>query len=89
MAVTPVTQALADRGATPELRMAEAKDGPAVTDQGFWVVDARFPEAIADPARLDHFLNARPGVLDLGLFLDVATDVIVGHPGGETVHHTS
>jgi ribose 5-phosphate isomerase A len=89
MATTPVSHALDARGATPELRMADAKDGPVVTDQGFWILDAHFPEGIPDPAGLARRLDARPGVLDHGLFLNVATDVIVGHPDGETTHRTS
>ncbi len=86
MAVTPVSKALRDWGTAPELRMADAKDGPVVTDQGLWIIDAHVPEAIDDPAALDRFLGARPGVLDHGLFLDVATDVLVGHPDGTTTH---
>jgi ribose 5-phosphate isomerase A len=88
MAATPILQSLRNRGTTPELRRAAAKDGPVVTDQGFWVIDAHVPEAIDDPVALDRFLGARPGVLDHGLFLDLATDAIVGHPDGTTIHHT-
>jgi ribose 5-phosphate isomerase A len=88
MAVTPVLRALEDLGATPELRVATEKDGPVVTDQGFWILDARFPDGIADPAALRRTLGVRPGVLDHGLFLDLATDVLVGRPDG-TVDHRS
>jgi len=89
MAVTPVSETLRDQGARPDLRMAEAKDGPAVTDQGFWIMDAHFPNGIDDPEALNRTLNARPGVLDHGLFLNVATDVIVGHADGEIIHQTA
>ncbi len=88
MAVTPVSNTLRDWGGTPELRMAQAKDGPVVTDQGFWITDVHFPAAIEEPTALDQFLGMQPGVLDHGLFLDGATDVIVGHPDGKTTHHT-
>jgi ribose 5-phosphate isomerase A len=88
MATTPVSEALRDQGATPDLRMADAKDGPVVTDQGLWIIDAHFPDGIDDPGALNQFLNARPGVLDHGLFLHVATDVIVGHPDGSTTHRS-
>jgi ribose 5-phosphate isomerase A len=88
MAVTPVSRALHDHGAQPELRGADAKDGPVVTDQGLWIVDATFPEGIDDPDALNQFLNARPGVLDHGLFLNLATDVIVGYPDGTTTHRS-
>jgi ribose 5-phosphate isomerase A len=89
MAVTPVSQTLEEQGARPELRRAEAKDGPAVTDQGFWIVDAHFPGGIDDPEALNHTLNARPGVLDHGLFLTVTTDVILGHADGTTTRRTA
>jgi ribose 5-phosphate isomerase A len=88
MAVTPVSRALEDLGATPELRVATEKDGPVVTDQGFWILDAHFPDGIAAPAALSRTLGVRPGVLDHGLFLDLATDVLVGRPDG-TVDHRS
>ena len=88
MAVTPISDALRNWDASPELRGADAKDGPVVTDQGLWIVDAHFPDGIDDPDALNRFLNARPGVLDHGLFLDLATDVIVGHPDGTTTHRS-
>lgn len=87
MAVEPVMRALRARGARPELRMGQRKDGPVVTDQGFWVVDAFF-DGISDPADLDLFLARTPGVLDHGLFLDLATDVFVGRDDGSVEHRT-
>lgn len=86
MAVTPVRRALDDLGAAVDLRTGKAKDGPVVTDQGFWLLDARFPNGIGDAAALNRILNDWPGVLDHGLFLDLATDVLVGHPDGSVDH---
>jgi ribose 5-phosphate isomerase A len=77
MAATPVTNKLEEMGATVVLRQGINKDGPIVTDQGLWVLDARF-EAITDPAKMDRLLNDIPGVLDHGLFVAMATDVLVG-----------
>jgi ribose 5-phosphate isomerase A len=88
MAVTPVRRTLEAWGGDTNLRMGESKDGPTVTDQGLWVVDARFPDGIGAPSELNRALNAAPGVLDHGLFLDLATDVLVGHPDGTVDHHT-
>lgn len=88
MAVTPVTNALNDLGATPELRSGEKKDGPVVTDQGLWILDAHFSDGIPDVNALNEALCARPGVLDHGLFLDLATDVLVGHPDGSVDHRS-
>ena len=85
MATSPVSRALEGLGAEPTLRMAEKKDGPVVTDQGLWIIDAHF-DAIDDPAELDGRLNALPGVLGHGLFIGIATDVLVGTSGGEVEH---
>lgn len=89
MALTPVTDALQAAGATPELRSSDAKDGPVVTDQGLWIVDAHFPEGISDPGELNRTLCSRPGVLDHGLFLDMATKVLIGQPDGSVDQRTA
>ena len=82
MAEAAVARALRSLGADPVLRMAQKKDGPVVTDQGFWLLDAHFA-GIDDAAALASALKQLPGVLDHGLFIALATEVIVGEPGGE------
>jgi ribose 5-phosphate isomerase A len=82
MAAPAVARALRGLGADPALREGSGKDGPVVTDQGLWILDARFPGGIADAAALSAALSALPGVLDHGLFVGLATDVLVGEPGG-------
>lgn len=81
MAVAPVMRLLKREGARTEVRMGKLKDGPVVTDQGFWIVDAHF-EGIDDPYRLDEVLCKTPGILDHGLFLGMATEVLIGQPDG-------
>lgn len=82
-----VARALRGLGAVPELRMGEKKDGPVVTDQGLWVLDARF-DGIDDPGALSAAIDAVPGVLGHGVFVDLATDVLVGEAGGDVRHVT-
>ena len=83
MAATPVTRVLERLGARPVLRMGRNKDGPIVSDQGFWIIDAYFDDGIDDPAGLDRALLDLPGVLDHGLFINMATDALVGEPSGD------
>lgn len=87
MAVPTVADTLEDLGATPELREGNQKDGPVVTDQGLWVLDAHFSDGIASPNAVADTLSTHPGVLEHGLFLDLATDVLLGHPDGTVDHH--
>jgi ribose 5-phosphate isomerase A len=74
MAVTPVMRAIEALGGQPTLRMGVKKAGPVVTDQGNLVIDVKF-DRIENPAELEKTLNNIPGVLENGLFVNVA-DVI-------------
>lgn len=84
MAHGPVERALRRLGGEPELRLGERKDGPVVTDQGFWILDCRF-DGIDDPEDLDIAIKLIPGVLDHGLFIGMATRVVVGKADGVDV----
>ena len=77
MAVAPVTRALAALGGTPELRMGVNKDGPVITDQGNMVLDVTMT-GIDDPAGLEKTINNIPGVLENGLFVGLADEVLIG-----------
>ncbi len=77
LAAPVILDALQCMGAHALIRLGVRKDGPIVTDQGFWVIDAKFPP-IDNPAGLSRALLDLPGVLDHGLFVGLATEVIVG-----------
>lgn len=69
--------ALRALGAEPQLRMRDA-DAPMLTDEGHYILDARFPAGIEDPEALAHALCDLPGVVDTGLFLTFRPEIIVG-----------
>ena len=77
LARVPVTAALEKLGSKPELRMGINKDGPIVTDQGNFIIDAKF-DRIDNPADLEKTINNLPGVLDNGLFVGLADIILVG-----------
>ena len=82
MALAPVRRALEALDGTPRLREGKAKDGPVVTDQGFWILDVHFGP-IGDPAGLAAAIKVLPGVLDHGLFVGLADAVLIGTAAGE------
>ena len=76
-----VIKELEDMGATCEIRMAQRKDGPVITDNGNFVIDAKFAK-IESPAHLEIDLNMIPGVVENGIFSQMVDKVIIGTPEG-------
>jgi ribose 5-phosphate isomerase A len=66
-------------GADPVLRQAGHQ--PYLTDNGNFIVDCHFGQ-IAQANELHQTLNLIPGVVDNGLFIGMATHVIVGYQDG-------
>ena len=73
-----VQSRLKSMGGVAELRMATRKAGPVVSDQGNLVLDVRFEAGISDPIALERDINNLPGVLENGLFVNLADEVLVG-----------
>jgi ribose 5-phosphate isomerase A len=75
-------KAIGSRGLAGELTLRTSKDGHAfVTDGGHWIVDAAL-ERIDRPAELADALVAVPGVMEHGLFINLAQLAIIGGPDG-------
>ena len=68
-------------GCRAELRL-ESDGSLAITDDGNCMALCHFPDGIADPHALARALADRPGIAEHGLFLDMATDVIVAGTAG-------
>lgn len=84
-AARPVVEdRIAALGGDPTLRSAERKDGPVVTDNGNVVLDCEFGPIDA-PAELAAELSGVPGVVEHGLFVDLADEVHVGREDGVDV----
>ena len=59
------------------------KGGPLVTDEGNHILDLHL-ERIGDAPRLASALNMVPGVVEHGLFIDMADCAVLGHANGST-----
>lgn len=78
--VLPFAASLAKRwieelGGTPVIRQAKMKDGPVITDNGNFVIDADFG-VIEDPGLLAAQLSEIPGVVEHGIF-EIVDQLIV------------
>ncbi len=76
----PEADYLDDMGATVTVRRG-ADGAEFVTDEGNWILDCAFGP-IADPARLATLLDRRAGIVAHGLFLGLATDLLVATDTG-------
>lgn len=78
----PVMSALSRFGAVPEIRLAERKMGPVVTDNGNLLVDLRFYEPF-DPVEMERRIKLIPGVVENGLFNGFDPSIVVGRREGQ------
>ena len=74
-------QALEGLGCRAALR---GGDKPFITDNGNVIYDCKF-RSIEEPEKLEAALNSIPGVVENGLFLGLATCVVVGTDHGTVV----
>jgi len=80
MAARPERDYLERLGAAVTLRTTPAGE-PFVTDEGNWILDASFGP-IKDPRTLLDVLHERAGIVEVGLFLGLTSEVLVAGPGG-------
>lgn len=73
-------------GGELKLRMAVAKAGPCVTDNGNFLLDWFFEgSAETDFDKINRTILMIPGVIDTGLFIRMATKAYFGMPDGSVV----
>ena len=62
-----------------ELRKKDNK--PFITDHGHYILDCYF-EKITDPSSLNISLHSIPGVVETGLFINMANKILIAHIDG-------
>jgi ribose 5-phosphate isomerase A len=66
-------------GSATTLRMQN--DTPLITDEGHYILDLHL-KRIENPRELSLIMNQVPGVVENGLFLDIADAIVIGHGDG-------
>ncbi|MEM8787623.1 MAG: ribose-5-phosphate isomerase RpiA [Pseudomonadota bacterium] len=70
-----------------DMRLRERAGLPFVTDEGHYILDLHL-ERIGDPERLHAALIGVPGVVETGLFCDIAEMAVIGAASGEVEYIT-
>jgi ribose 5-phosphate isomerase A len=73
-----VRKTIIEMGITPNIRDAQRKMGPVVTDNGNFILDLKFSEPIRNPAKVAMDLKMIPGVVETGLFIGMTDEVHIG-----------
>ncbi|TVR32503.1 MAG: ribose-5-phosphate isomerase RpiA [Nitriliruptor sp.] len=86
-AVGPVTRSVQGLGFEASVRMRG--DAAYRTDNGNAIVDARCDGGVDDPAVIDVTIGLLPGVVETGLFIDLADLALLGDDNGEVTRVTT
>ena len=81
LARVPLMKKFEELGGKPILRMAKAKAGPLVTDNGNFIIDVDFG-IVKNPSEINNKLLSIPGVVDTGLFIGMASKAYFGQKDG-------
>ena len=82
-AAAVVAEELEALGASPVLRLREGE--PYVTDNGNWILDARFEAGIVNPGALETAIDTVPGVVESGLFVNLVDCLVIGRENGPEI----
>jgi ribose 5-phosphate isomerase A len=74
-----VAKRLAKLGCAPKLREKDSK--AYITDNGNYIIDCAF-KGIENPQKVEAEMHKIPGVVETGLFIGMASLVIIGSPTG-------
>ncbi len=75
-----VKNQLEKHGATGDIRLKAGQDNVAISAQGNYILDMKFPLSLDDKA-LNGLLNATPGVLEHGIFYGLTRQVLIADNG--------
>ena len=75
---------ITELGCTAELRI-EDDSLPFITDNQNYIYHCKFENGIQNPRELDNNLLEIDGVIDTGLFIDMASKVIIGTSNGTKI----
>jgi ribose 5-phosphate isomerase A len=79
-ATSPVRKRLEKLGAIVTLR--QKAGSTYITDNHNIILDCAFPQGVADPYTLNEQIKHIVGVVETGLFLDIAERALIGGPDG-------
>jgi ribose 5-phosphate isomerase A len=79
----PVADYLESLGARPVLRLEQGTgQNPVITDENNIILDCWFNGGIDNPVEMGQAIRSQPGVVEHGMFFNLATRAVVASPEG-------
>ena len=75
-----VKQQLEKHGGNGDIRLNASQDNVAISAQGNYILDMKFPTSLDDKT-LNDLLNATPGIVEHGIFYGLARQVLIADKG--------
>lgn len=63
--------------------------GPVITDNGNFILDWNFPQDLTNWSKINEEISLIPGVIETGLFINMAKKAFFGMPDGSVKERTS
>ncbi|XP_013185686.2 ribose-5-phosphate isomerase [Amyelois transitella] len=76
-------------GGEAKLRNAVAKAGPVVTDNGNFILDWLFTNQDLDWQKVNSAIKMIPGVVEIGLFVNMCEKAYFGQPEGNVIERSA
>jgi len=84
IAYVPLMKKLEKFGGKPTLRMAQAKAGPLITDNGNFIIDVDLG-IIENPSEINEKILKIPGIVDTGFFIGMTSKAYIGLEDGKVL----
>ncbi|MBE2220306.1 MAG: ribose-5-phosphate isomerase RpiA [Anaerolineae bacterium] len=78
----PVAAYLKSLGSRPVLRLERETGQPVITDENNIILDCWFDGGLDNPVAMGQAIRSQPGVVEHGLFFNLATRAVVAAPAG-------
>jgi ribose 5-phosphate isomerase A len=73
-------------GLFAQVTLRQAGEGPFITDQGHYILDCKLQWPLSNPYQLESQLRSITGIVETGLFIEMADEALIGHADGRIEH---
>ncbi|MBP7557000.1 MAG: ribose-5-phosphate isomerase A, partial [Chitinophagaceae bacterium] len=66
--------------------LRQAGEHTFITDQGHYILDCKLQWPLSNPYQLENQLRSITGIVETGLFIEMADEALIGYSDGRIEH---